>query len=148
MENGKYGEYAVTFTDANGNSYEVGVTRSAGTLTHIWFYNNGANLGTRTWKSAEITDTLCQSVYKNAKSIVTAMYSDTAIASGTCGYEADESGNSKQGDLSFYVVLENGRAYNFRYAIEDETFVHVMYEPGYDAEAAGGFGEYVVAEME
>ena len=84
MENGKYGEYAVTFTDANGNSYEVGVTRSAGTLTHIWFYNNGANLGTRTWKSAEITDTLCQSVYKNAKSIVTAMYSDTAIASGTC----------------------------------------------------------------
>lgn len=147
-ENGEYGSYAVTFKADEHKSYEVVVTRKNGTLSHIWLYKDGANCASRTWASTAVNEELCASVFERAEGIVAAMYPDARIAGGNCGYAADAEGNSTCGDLSFYVVLENGQAYNFRYVIEEDTFVHVSWEADYDEELLSvSRGDYVVTTM-
>lgn len=148
MENGKYGEYVVTFSGKDSVSYEVGVTRSTGTLTHIWFYENGANCTSRTWKAEQINENICQSVYNEAKAIVSTMYPDMKITGGNCGYTEDKDGNSKTGDIEIDIILENGKAYNFRYAIKEGKIVHLKYESDYDEALEGSWGDYVVISME
>lgn len=147
MENGKYGSYAVTFKGSDDKSYEVAVTRETGTLSHIWFYVGEGNCGSRTWLPVAVDEEICTSAYEKARNIIADMYPDANITGGTCGYTVDEDGNSKYGNLSFDVIINNNFVYNFTYAIEDDTFVS-LFKTSYDEEQSSSPEDYVVKTME
>lgn len=151
LEDGGYGDYAVTFEGEDKWSYEVDLKGETGVLTTIWLRKGGVNYSTVNGQPVAVDEKLRNSAYETTKEKLIAMLgSDTKIVRSTCEFSVEEDGNVKCGALYFLFEMDDGYTYQLRYIVDEDiigniyTFEHYDLSNDVSREADG----FVVVKME
>lgn len=128
LDEGEYGDYAVTFKGNDDWSYEIDLKGETGVPTQIWIRKGDINYASKvsgqTW---EVREDRINSAYESTKEKLFAMLgSDMEIVRSTCEFSTDKDGNITEGVLNFLFESENGYTYNFRYMIEEDMIGHYL----------------------
>lgn len=126
LDEGEYGDYAVTFKGNDDWSYEIDLKGETGVPTQIWIRKGDVNYASKvsgqTW---EVREDRINSAYESTKEKLFAMLgSDMEIVRSTCEFSTDKDGNITEGVLNFLFESENGYTYSFRYMIEEDMIGH------------------------
>lgn len=126
LDEGEYGDYAVTFKGNDDWSYEIDLKGETGVPTEIWIRKGDVSYASKvsgqTW---EVREDRINSAYESTKEKLFAMLdSDMEIVRSTCEFSTDKDGNITEGVLNFLFESENGYTYSFRYMIEEDMIGH------------------------
>lgn len=126
LDEGEYGDYAVTFKGNDDWSYEIDLKGETGVPTEIWIRKGDVSYASKvngqTW---EVREDRINSAYESTKEKLFAMFgSDMEIVRSTCEFSTDKDGNITEGVLNFLFESENGYTYSFRYMIEEDMIGH------------------------
>lgn len=150
LEEGGYGDYAVTFKGDEDWSYEVDINGETGVLTGIWLRKVDT-----TWffstAPATVNEQIRSTNYEKAKEkIIAILGEDAKIVKSNCEYNEDKDGNAEYGMLCYLFQLENGYVYQICYAIEEDLFNQLYMFEGDDISSHTPREEdgYVIFPME